>query len=102
MKIVDFEAYHIDWIELQPAQGAMDIYAPELRRFAKYMRPGEAYTGIQHGRVIFCAGVYPKWRGSVILWTFLSTSVNARNMLSVHRNCKKLFEDYLQGKHLNN
>ncbi len=90
MDIVPFEFKHL--ADIDPP--VMD--AEQLERFTReYVIPGTAFSGVEAGRVLGCAGIVI--RGSAgVAWAVLSDSLRKRPMVlhrAVKRGMRKIIEE---------
>lgn len=89
MKIVPFEAVHLEMIRPQGAQLSMlPYYTPE---YAKALEQTQAYSLVEGGEVLACAGVVELWRGRAMMWSLLSRDIGGR-ILKVHRATKRMLD----------
>ncbi len=71
LKIVPFEAGHIQLLKLQKAQAeACGIYDPSYGAALEHV--GNSFTGLLNGRPIICAGVAKQWEGRGLAWALMS------------------------------
>jgi hypothetical protein len=90
MRIVPFEPWHLEALVLQPAQafvGAMlePDYAVALAA------AGEAYSGLEDGRVVGCCGLVPVHPGLANAWALLGACGPGR-FLTIHRAVLRFLE----------
>ncbi len=83
MKVIDFQAEHLENLVLQPAQSDMARYMSHSYGTA-LAQSGNAFTAIKSGRVLGCAGVEVIWSNRGVAWSLLG-KITAPEMLGVHR-----------------
>jgi hypothetical protein len=84
LKVVPFEAWHMHALRLQAAQELFPSqvepgHAHELERL------GNAYTAIDGGDVLACAGLIEQWQGRAIAWALLAGDIGPHRFLRVSR-----------------
>jgi hypothetical protein len=85
VEIVPFEAAHLKAIEVQ---GHQALVRPLLDNplYVESLMTGPAYSAIENGVVIACAGLIIHWPGRAHAWTILSGDLNHNHrMLLIHR-----------------
>ncbi|WP_282609470.1 hypothetical protein [Pelagibius sp. Alg239-R121] len=83
MKILRFQAGHLDGLILQSAQQDMADYMS--RDYGvRLAQAGDAFTAIKDGRVLGCAGVERVWCNRGVAWSLLGR-ISAYEFLAVHR-----------------
>jgi hypothetical protein len=84
IEIVKFRSAHLQWLELQEAQAYLsaDIAKPENGFLVE--QAGQAFTAMDGGQVLACAGVVEVWAGRAVAWAFLSKNAG-RHMMAIHR-----------------
>lgn len=70
MIVQPFRTWHLEEIELQPAQTSWKRYG--TIPYAQHLEAGTAFTAREGSRVIACAGVLPIERDVGTLWAFLA------------------------------
>lgn len=88
MRIIPFDASHIDELHLQPRQ-AHAISHLTLPYILTLQHAGVAASAEHDGRIIGCAGVLPMGYGLGTLWG-LSSAQAARHFVKIHRCLKRL------------
>jgi hypothetical protein len=86
MKVVPFEAKHIEQLELQNAQGYLSALVS--KEHAEALVGDWAFTAIDDGKPIAAAGVIPVWQGRGMAWAFISKYAVNTKFLLVHRAVK--------------
>lgn len=90
MKIVRFQAEHLEGLLLQPAQTAMARYMSQTYG-AVLERTGCAFTAIKDGRILGCAGIETIWSERGIAWSLLG-EIAASEMPAVHRRVSEFLD----------
>lgn len=90
MKIVSFEAAHLNGLRLQPAQRDMARYMSQTYG-AALAQSGDAFSAIKGRRVLGCAGIELIWENRGIAWSLLG-DVTATEMLAIHRRVAAFLE----------
>ena len=89
MQIVEFEMSHFDRIQLRDWDLMGTQQMGDVRERLKYFAEnGPSYTGMIHGEVVGCAGVFIHWPGMGEAWV-LSSPLVERFKLSFHRAIKQ-------------
>lgn len=85
MIIVPFDPAHLRGFVPQPAQAEDFAWQPA----APAAELGEAYTVIQEGRAICCAGIMPIWPGRAYSWALLAADAGPY-MLGLTREVRRV------------
>lgn len=90
--IVPFEAWHLDWINLQASQ---QMLSPSLtHHYGRSLQcAGPAYTALHGCEVLACAGIVEFWAGRAQVWSLLSDSM-PQYRKSIHRAVKGFLLGY--------
>jgi len=101
VKIVDFQPEHLVRLRAQEAQSGVE---PSLVYGQQLAAAGPAWSGVEEGRILFCAGKAMQWEGRYILWAILSSEAKCymlqitravkRGMLLLEKGCR--FEAIVQ------
>ena len=92
MQIVEFEMSHFDRIQLRDWDLMGTQQMDDVRERLKYFATnGPSYTGMIHGDVVGCAGVFIHWSGMGEAWV-LSSPLVERFKLSFHRAVKQTLD----------
>lgn len=89
IRVQPFRTWHLEEIELQPAQANWTRYG--TISYAQALATGTAFTAREDGRVLACAGVLPMERDVGSLWAFLSIAAR-RRLLRLGRMALRLCE----------
>jgi len=82
MRIVPFAPDHLGALEPQPRQAFYRSYlTPEV---ARDLAGGNAWSAVQQGRVLCCAGLQPIWSGRAAAWALFSTWIAPSSFLRLH------------------
>lgn len=84
MRIVPYEPWHARMIELQESQAYMREYLTEEdihQRALSY----HANTVMDGHDILFCGGTFLFWPGRGMLWSLISSKVDHRKMVGLHR-----------------
>jgi hypothetical protein len=91
MKIVRFQAGHLEALELQAAQRDMARYLS--REYGeKLEQAGVAFSAVKAGRILGCAGVETIWAGRGVAWSLLGC-LTPVEFLGVHRRVCRFLEE---------
>lgn len=77
LRFVPFEARHLDFLDLQPAQNEAREWVRSPEGAARLRATGIAMTGAEFDqdgsvrRVAGCAGITHQWRGRALAWTLI-------------------------------
>jgi len=90
LRVVPYEAEHLDRLDLQEAQAYLQgCIAPELR---KALECPYSYTGLDGDRVVCCAGLIPFWEGRAMAWAYLAQDVAPRNFVVLNKMVKRFLD----------
>lgn len=76
MIILPFEKSHLSLIQVQKKQEGYACYFGEAEM--AYMESEHAYSAIDDGKVIMCAGVIKLWQGRGHAWALISDSLGIK------------------------
>lgn len=82
MEIVPFKADHLAGMRLQSGQAWAQSHIEEAG--IRELEGATAFTALEDGQPVACAGVAQVEKGRWIAWSYLSDRVTARNFLKVH------------------
>ena len=87
MYLTPFEADHYRQMRVQDAQSHMAtvVSLEDLKGLENML----SVTLMDDGKPLVCAGVLPYWVNRGLVWSFLSSRVNAGNFWAVHSHAKK-------------
>lgn len=91
MKIVTFQAEHLNGLRLQPAQQDMAWYMSQAYG-AALAHSGNGFSAIKGNRVLGCAGLELIWANRGIAWSLLG-ELTAIEMLAIHRRVSEFLDD---------
>ena len=89
MLIIPYKAEHLSGLMLQAAQQYMQAYISEAD--TKALEQGYAYTGLDEGNVLICAGVMPIWQGRGLAWAYVAEHARA-HMIALTRSVKQVLD----------
>jgi len=96
MNVVKFEAHHLHSVDLQDGQAYLSSWITPAMADA-LEETDWAYTLIDGGSVLGCAGVVPMWQGRGTAWAYLSRRAAGAAFIHVHRAVVRFLEAcYLQ------
>lgn len=102
-ELVDFEPIHAEAVisDIQPAHEGIksELTALQSAVWAKMTEVGAAVSVIQGSTVLACGGVIysDKVRGTALAWALLSSSVEPKNMIAIHRGFKGYIDSMING-----
>ena len=83
MNIVPFHVEHLQGLALQPMQAGSPLVAPEQAGLL-----GHAFTALDDGKPIACAGLYEIWPGRALAWTYLGVDSGPK-FVALHREVRR-------------
>src|SRR5688572_9620864 len=90
--IVPFEAWHLEWIELQASQLALS--SSLTQQYGRSLEvAGPCYSAFAGMDVIACAGIVEFWPGRAMVWSLLSSQMPSYRK-SVHKAVKGFLDGY--------
>ena len=90
MRIVPYRAEHLLELVLQPAQAWLaPIVTDEYR--AALERAGPAFTALDGGRVVGCAGIIEHWPGRGVAWAMLAADIGP-GFVALHRAARRYLD----------
>jgi hypothetical protein len=89
---VPFEPWHLDWLQLQPAQVALSSTLT-VAHGQFLQQAGPCYSAFVGMDVIACAGVVEFWTGRAQVWSLLSEQM-PQHTRTIHRAVKRFLADY--------
>jgi len=90
LKIVPFEAEHIQLLKLQKAQAEMcGIYDPAYGEALENI--GHSFTGMVRGHPIICAGIAKQWEGRGLAWALMSEECGP-HFVQITRSVKRYLD----------
>lgn len=92
MEIVPFKAEHLAGMRLQSGQAWAAEHIEEAG--IRTLEGPHAFTALEDGRPIACAGVAEMEKGRWLAWSYLSDQVNARNFLKVHNAVRGFIHEH--------
>jgi hypothetical protein len=90
LRIVPYRAEHLAALVLQPAQEWLAPIVTEEYR-AALERAGPAFSALDDGRVLGCAGIIEHWPGRGVAWAMLAADIGTR-FVAVHRAARRHLE----------
>jgi hypothetical protein len=84
MQIVPFKAEHIAMIRLQEEQMYLSGWVTQEQ--ADALEHSIAYTALDDGVPVACAGLVEHWEGRASVWAFLA-AMGPNRFIAVHRAC---------------
>jgi hypothetical protein len=90
MEVVSFNAKYLRAMVLQDAQKMTHFAAFDEEYCNQLIEAGPAYTVLQNGNPIMCAGLAEMWSGRFAAWAWLSEDAG-RSMIQLTR----IVDDYL-------
>ena len=92
MEIVPFKAEHLVGMRLQSGQAWAQLQIEEAG--IRTLEGPNAFTAMDGGYPIACAGVAEVEKGRWLAWSYLSDRVNARNFLKVHNEVRRFLHAF--------
>ena len=89
MKVVPFEASHLQRLALQDAQMYLSNWVTKEQGQALEAHP--SYTALVDGEPVASAGIIPQWQGRAIAWAFLA-EMGPQHFVGVHRAVKSFLD----------
>ena len=90
MRVVPFQAAHLDGLLLQEAQRGMKVYlSSDYGRILE--QAGQAFTAVKDDRVLGCAGIEIVWENRGVAWSLLGP-ITPFELLAVHRHVAAFLE----------
>ena len=96
IKIVKFEAWHLEWIDYTVmARSSIENYVPDREEHGKVLETlGTSYTGLRKGQVIACGGIIAGFKGVGDLWLYLGKETFAQKRVAL-----RVFKYFLEQIH---
>ena len=92
MELVQYEPGHLRCLSLQDNQRMLTPVLADPKYAASLAEAGPAFTGIEAGKVVGCAGLVHQWSGRAIAWALLDRNC-AYAMLGVHRATQRFLTE---------
>lgn len=90
MRVVPFQAAHLEGLSLQTAQQDMQRYLSVEYGLA-LEQDGQAFSALSGHRVLGCAGVETVWKNRGVAWSLLG-QISPAELLGVHRKVMAFLE----------
>ena len=98
-KIVEFNQYHMEMLELNKHDKAWHKYYKNYaKQISDYYTDGTAFTGLAYGNVVCCFGFTFLWNGVYEAWLLPTPEKVKEYVIPFHRSSLKVF-DYAMSKH---